>query len=283
MWITKELGLSGFRLDAVQHFSQNFTNEWIEHLRSECGNDIFFVGEFWVGDVETMKAWIANLNHHFSLFDSPLLNNFSQISTTEEADLRQVFDGTLVRDMPTNAVTVVMNHDTQPGQTVETPVTGWFKPLAYALILLRNEGYPCVFFGDMYGMGGKDPEGPSCGGKLADLIMARNLYAYGEQEDYFSEKNCIGFVRLGTWDRRFGLAVVMSNSGPGEIKMKVGEMHKGERWTDVLGWEDGEVVIDEEGCGLFKCPGVSVSVWVNAEAEGRDRFPTEFEGKMYEG
>lgn len=280
VWIVKELGLSGFRLDAVQHFSQRFTNELIAHVRSEC-RDIFFVGEFWIGDVDTLKKWLGDMEHQMSLYDTPLLNNFSQISTTEEADLRQVFDGTLVKESPMNAVTVVMNHDTQPGQTVATPVTGWFKPLGYSFILLRQDGYPCVFYGDLYGMKGEHPEEPSCGGKLSDLVLARSLYAYGEQEDYFTEKNCVGWVRRGTWDHRFGLACVMSNSGPGQIRMRVGEMHKGEKWTDVLGWEEGEVVIDDEGYGLFKCPGVSVSIWVNSEAEGRDRFPTNFDANIY--
>lgn len=31
-------------------------------------------------------------------------------------------------------------HDTQPGQALEAPIEGFFKPLAYALILLRAEG-----------------------------------------------------------------------------------------------------------------------------------------------
>jgi alpha-amylase len=44
VWITKELGLKGFRLDAVQHFSERFTNDWIDVVREECGNDIFMVG-----------------------------------------------------------------------------------------------------------------------------------------------------------------------------------------------------------------------------------------------
>ena len=44
VWITKELGLKGFRLDAVQHFSSRFTNEWIKNLREQCGDDIFVVG-----------------------------------------------------------------------------------------------------------------------------------------------------------------------------------------------------------------------------------------------
>jgi alpha-amylase len=64
----------------------------------------------------------------------------------------------------------------------------------------------------------------------------------------------------------------MSNTGPSEKRMFVGEMHAGEKWTDVLGWESGTVEIGDDGFGMFPCPGVSCAVWVNSEAEGRDRF-----------
>ena len=168
-----------------------------------------------------------------------------------------------------------MNHDTQPHQALEAPIEPFFKPLAYALILLRASGYPCLFYGDIYGI---DPKGtsqsfpPACGGALPNLALARKLYAYGEQQDYFDYATCIGWVRLGTWDRKWGCAVVLSNAGPGEKRMWVGEMHAGEVWTDVLGWEKGEVKIGEDGFGVFTCPGVSLSVWVNKDAEGRDKF-----------
>ncbi|KAF2442633.1 glycoside hydrolase family 13 protein [Karstenula rhodostoma CBS 690.94] len=281
-WITKEVGLSGFRLDAVQHFSERFTNEWVDNLRDECGHDIFIVGEFWNGDVDQMIPWLEEMHHRFSLYDAPLVYNFSTISTSTGADLRKVFDDTLVQRFPEKAVTVVMNHDTQPGSTVETHIEGWFKPLAYSLILLREQGYPCVFYGDMYGMQGDRAEPPSCGGKLADLVLARKLYAYGSQDDYYDDPNCIGWVRRGTWDHPAGMAVVMSNEGPGEIKMAVGDMHKGQIWTDVLGWEEGEVKIDEEGYGLFPCPGISVSVWVRKDAKGRDQFPVNLDSNIYE-
>jgi alpha-amylase len=281
VWITKELGLSGFRLDAVQHFSRRFTNEWIAHVRSQCGEDIFIVGEFWVPDVEKMVDWLDGVEHDFLLYDSPLVWNFSNLSKTEDADLRTVFDESLVQKRPLSAVTLVMNHDTQLGQTVETPIEGFFKPLAYALILLRREGYPCVFYGDMYGMKGEYPEPPACGGKLADLTLARKLYAYGDQEDYWDDAHCIGFVRRGTWDKPAGLACVMSNTKPGQIRMAVGDMHNGEVWTDVLGWSTDEVTIDEEGYGTFMCPGVSMSVWVRKDAEGRERFPVEFDDNIY--
>lgn len=281
VWITKELGLKGFRLDAVQHFSGRFTNEWVDNLREQCGDDIFIVGEFWTGNVKDMTDWLAQQDHKFSLYDSPLLNNFAQLSKTEEADLRKVFDDTLVQSLPISAVTVVTNHDTQPGQTMETPIEGFFVPIAYSLILLRQEGYPCPFFGDLYGLQKPHQTPPACGGKLADMVLARKLYAYGDQEDYWDDPNCIGFVRRGTWDRPAGLACVMSNKGPGEIRMAVGDMHKGQKWTDLLGWEQGEVEIDDEGYGVFKCSGTSVSIWVRSDAEGRDKFPTKFDADFY--
>lgn len=117
--------------------------------------------------------------------------------------MRKVFDGTLTSKEPTKSVTVVGNHDTQKGQTVETLIegaltihsclvlladrrghsgcfAGFFKPLAHALILLRVDGYPAIFYGDLFGTKGDNAEPPSCGGQLADIILARTLFSYGE-------------------------------------------------------------------------------------------------------
>ncbi len=155
---------------------------------------------------------------------------------------------------------------------METPMNGFFVPLAYALILLRADGYPCVFYGDLYGIQGEHASPPSCDGKLADLVLARKLYAYGKQDDYFDAPNCIAWARRGTWDKPNGLVVVMSNTVANEKRVLVGQIHKGEIWTDLLGWGLGKVEIDEQGYGLFPCPRASVAVWVNHGAEGRDRF-----------
>lgn len=277
IWVAKELNLSGFRFDACQHFSERFTNEFVAALEKEFGKKSkFLVGEFMTTEVQKMLEYLDDMHHHYSLFDIPLLTNFSNISTSEDADLRKVFDGTLVQERPQNAVTVVMNHDTQPGQTVATKIEGFFKPLAYSLILLRKGGYPCVFYGDLYGMKGENPEPPACDGKLPDMILARKLYAYGDQEDYWDNPNCIGFVRRGTKDHPHGLACVMSNAKNSEIKMAIGEEHKGEVWTDVLGWQTDEVKIGDDGYAMFPCPGTSVSIWVKKDAPGREDF-----GKLY--
>lgn len=294
IWVTKELGLKGFRLDAVNHFSETFTNEWITALRKECG-DIFIVGEAWEGSTEKLVQWLEAMDHRFTLYDAPLLYNFARIAGAEKADLRKVFDGSLVQTKPLNAVTVVANHDTQPGQALDTPIAPFFKPLAYALILLRPSGYPCVFYGDLYGLlpsedsTPEEVQDPSCSGMLPTLIKARQLYAYGPCDDYFSDDpNCIGWVRRGAWDRPEGsCAVVMSNAAASEKRMFVGEEHIGTTWTDVLGWaREGdkakEVTIGQDGFGVFTCGETSMSVFVKKDAPGRDQFPVEFDTKIYQ-
>lgn len=76
----------------------------------------------------------------------------------------------------------------------QTPVASSFKLLAYALILLRKEGLPSVFYGDLYGVRANvdRPMIPECDGKLPILTQARKNFAYGEQDDYFDKPNCIG-------------------------------------------------------------------------------------------
>jgi alpha-amylase len=82
------------------------------------------------------------------------------------------------------------------------------------------------------------------------------------------------------WDRPAGCAVVLSNVEMGEVRMFFGELHKGEKWTDVLGWEQAEVEIGEDGFGVFTVGGCSASVWVRHDAKGRDKFG-KFDNQIY--
>lgn len=80
----------------------------------------------------------------------------------------------------------------------------------------------------------------------------------------------IGFIRYGNRRHPSGLACIMSNAGPSQKRMFVGQQHAGEQWTDILEWHSGTVTIDRRGYGIFPVSKVSVSVWVNARAEGRE-------------
>ncbi|RMZ76356.1 hypothetical protein DV738_g4969, partial [Chaetothyriales sp. CBS 135597] len=284
VWVAKELGLKGFRFDAIKHYSETYLRDFLHSLDQEgaAASDGWFL--FWKTSLPGLTDYLSKMDHKFSLFDAPLVENFHRISTGNAADLRQVFDNTLTQAEPYNSVTLVMNHDTQPGQALQLDVADWFVPLAYAFILLRQSGYPCVFYGDLYGLKGGVPDNwrpPTAQGKIPDMALARKLYAYGEQNDYFDNPNVIGWVRRGTWDRPDGLAVVLSNTGDSEKRMFVGEEHKGEKWTDILGWEQREIEIGDDGFGVFPVGSVSVRVYADKNAKGRNLFG-KFNDKIYE-
>ena len=156
------------------------------------------------------------------------------------------------------------NHDTQPGQALCSFVQGWFKPLAYACILFRQDGLPCVFYGDYYGLPAHNIAPMQ---DLKKMIKIREKYAYGEQKDYFDHENIIGWVRMG--DEAFensGIAVVLSD-GPGGIKrMLIGKKFAGAEFKDVTGKCPENIIIDNEGWGDFRVDGGSVSTWVRRAA-----------------
>lgn len=115
VWIGTELKLKGFRFDAIKHFSEQFLLEFIRHLDETVGEGWFMVGEFWKTSLPDMTTYLEKMQHKFSLFDAPLVYNFSRISQGDKADLRQVFDETLVQVEPYNAVvSTVANHVARP-------------------------------------------------------------------------------------------------------------------------------------------------------------------------
>ncbi len=156
------------------------------------------------------------------------------------------------------------NHDTQHGQALQSTVEDWFKPLAYALILLRKEGVPCVFYSDYYG---NPPQGRPMVPNLGKLIKARRWYAYGEQTDYFDDDHIVGWSRRGDIEHEWsGMAVVMSDKDAGSIAMDMGPSFAGEAFYDITGRCSDPVIIDENGTGAFPTEGRSVSIWVRRHA-----------------
>jgi alpha-amylase len=104
VWLSRQITLKGVRFDAVKHFSEEFLRKFIVAMDEEHGEGWFFVGEFWKDELADMTRYLARMGKKFSLFDAPLVYNFSKLSKTEDADLRTVFDETLVKIEPVNAV-----------------------------------------------------------------------------------------------------------------------------------------------------------------------------------
>ncbi|NHN32080.1 alpha-amylase [Paenibacillus agricola] len=261
-WLAETLQCNGFRLDAIKHINHEFVKDFVTEVVKERGEDFYVVGEFWNSKPGACQEFLESVEGKLSLFDVCLHYNFMEAAQAgKKFDLTTIFNDSLVATHPLNAVTFVDNHDSQPGQSLESWVGDWFKQSAYSLILLRQDGYPCVFYGDYYGIGGEH----SIEGKKAaidPLLYARYHKAYGEQEDYFDHPNTIGWVRRGVDDiERSGCAVVIANGDDGEKRMHVGEHHAGEVWVDFTNTRDDKITIEEDGFATFPAKGGSVSVW----------------------
>ncbi|MCZ4058143.1 alpha-amylase [Pantoea sp. LMR881] len=272
-WMMQQLPCSGFRLDAVKHIPAWFYKSWIDHIQEVAKEPMFIVAEYWSHEIDKLQQYIHQVEGKTMLFDAPLHMNFHYASQQgSDYDLSQIFADSLVVADPWHAVTIVANHDTQPLQSLEAPVEAWFKPLAYALILLREQGVPTVFYPDLFGASYEDEGGDGEVYKidmpvipeLEGLIRARQLYGWGMQTDYFDHPNCVAFSRSGT-EEHPGCVVIMSNGDEGEKTVGMGDGYAGKSWRDYLGHREEIITADEDGNAVFICNGGSVSVWVLAE------------------
>lgn len=264
-WYLDTTNVDGFRLDAIKHISSWFFPQWINELERHAGKDLFMVGEYWYNDVNTLHWYVDAVAGKMSVFDVPLHYNFHYASKSGgNYDMRRILDGTMMQQRPTHAVTFVENHDSQPLQALESVVEPWFKPLAYAIILLRREGYPCVFHADYYGAEYEDRGYkiymPSHRWLIDKFLYARQNYAYGPQYDYFDHWNTIGWTRLGDANHPQAMAVIMSDGAEGSKWMEVGKPNA--KFIDLTEHIKEPVYTNEWGWGEFRCQGGSVSVWV---------------------
>ncbi|MBW4691820.1 MAG: alpha-amylase [Lyngbya sp. HA4199-MV5] len=264
-WYLDTTGVDGFRLDAVKHISSWFYVDWLQAMRDHVKRDLTVIGEYWSADIASLHWYLGNTGGCMSLFDVPLHFNFSRASKAGDTyDMRQIFDGTLMQQQPALAVTFVENHDSQPLQALESVVESWFKPLAYALILLRQEGYPCVFYADYYGAHyvdrGYEIWLDTHRWLLDKFLYARQHAAYGAQYDYFDHPNLIGWTRLGDKAHPGAIAVVMSNGAGGSKWMEVGKPNT--TFTDLTEHIKTPIQTNADGWGAFACSGGSVSVWL---------------------
>nr|VFK33571.1 MAG: alpha-amylase [Candidatus Kentron sp. MB]VFK76695.1 MAG: alpha-amylase [Candidatus Kentron sp. MB] len=266
-WFTEQTDIDGFRIDAAKHTRFTFFNGWLDHLRGITRKPLFTVGEYHDYELGNLQRYINETGGRISLFDFPLQNKFHLASRHGGGfPMSQILDGTLTQANPTLSVPFVENHDTQPGRgSFAHPVEPWFKPLAYALILLRQEGYPCIFHPDYYGAEytGQDNNHVTLFSHkflLDRFLDARINHAYGPQYDWFDHDNVIGWTRLGDNEHPKAMAVVMSDGPEGNKWMNVARPNA--LFHDITGHIGDAVRCNADGWGDFGCRGGSVSVWV---------------------
>ncbi|KIP05839.1 glycoside hydrolase family 13 protein [Phlebiopsis gigantea 11061_1 CR5-6] len=267
-WVLETTGAMGFRLDAIKHMDRRFLLTFLKTARQLPGREnMFAVAEYWSAELSKIKPYIRTFEGLVSFFDVPLHYNFHNASKAgSKYDLRTIFNNTITQIRPSDAVTFVDNHDTQIGQTLESWVYSNFKLQAYALILLRKDGHPCAFYGDLYP--NEECYDATVSEGLKALLRARKNSAYGTQRDYPHEKNCIGFVREGDGSHA-GCAVLVSNADDADgassehnVRMNLGKGSAGKSYCSVFEGRTGNIDVDADGWGVFSCPFGGLEVWV---------------------
>lgn len=223
LWFLNETNVDGFRLDAIKHIRSSFYKRWLKGLKDSTDKELFTVGEYFSTNIDSLLNYLNYNNQVDSLFDVPLHDHFKIASESGgNYDMSKIFEDTLVDRRPSRVVTFVDNHDTEPGQSLESWIMDWFKPLAYAMIMLRCDGIPCIFYGDYYGI----PEKNIAPMKefLDKIMLTRKYLAYGNQRDYLDNPNIIGWTLEGDYYHQdSGLAVILSDSDGGSKQMNVGK------------------------------------------------------------
>ncbi len=273
-WVLEATGIDGFRIDAAKHMSSHFLRDLMAELpKDQADQPRFAVAEYAVDDATAICDFIRDTEGLVHAFDFPLHYRFAAAAREGEAyDLRDLFRDTMVSECPELAVTFVDNHDTEPTQGGGNFVGGIFKGSAYASILLRREGLPCVFIGDLDGRAPEaaDPEKnqpevhgmDEHGDLLRQLIRLRQRYNFGDQHDTFEDANRIAWLRTGDEDHPEAMVVVVSN-GPAE-PVDLDVFRPETVFTNALDPQQ-TVTTDDRGHGRFGGPEDGFAVWVTGD------------------
>ena len=249
-WLTTKLNLDGYRLDAVKHIQTDFLNSWLDNVKGSR----FAVGEAWFANLDNLKSYSASTGGRLSLFDAPLHYTFKAMSDGNGAwDMRGLeFAGFTESNGPLS-VSFVDNHDTDTPGGLYSPVSN-LKMLAYAYILTREKGYPCVFYKDYYEYG--------LGAQIKTLNLLRQAHAYGAGYEYTSQDDADVYAYSRAGDASHTGLLVLLDDGSNNATKGLTTPFKNATLTDLTGNTAGTVTTDANGYGVFAVNSASYAVWV---------------------
>ncbi|WP_167856759.1 alpha-amylase [Hymenobacter aquaticus] len=252
-WITTKLSLDGYRLDATKHIYTPYLNQWLDAVKGTSGR--FAVSEAWFRNLGDLNNYAAATGGRTSLFDVPLHYTFQDMSNGNGSwDMRGLQFAGFTEANGALSVSFVDNHDTdQQGGALYSPVTN-LKMLAYAYILTRAKGYPCVFYRDFYEYG--------LGTQIKKLMAIRKANAYGAANEYtaVNDADVYAYSRAGD-STHPGLLMMLNDGSTGRSKT-ITTPFKSATLTDKTGNSTATVTTNSAGTGTFPVNARSYSVWV---------------------
>jgi hypothetical protein len=289
-WQWSNVGIRGFRMDAVKHFSYQFTSDVLNSMHSSGYDPGLVVGEFYDGNPWSLKYWIDQVNAGLTsatkasinprLFDFSLRWTLKAACDSYGADVRDIFYSSMVDAAgvsPLNAVTFVGNHDFRvAGQYIENdPI------LAYAYILTNNQiGIPTVFYPDYYYVSGYPNTGMK--NQINKLMQVHKDYIFGATaRDYLSRYSTPYYEHTNNGDyysttlvyqimqTPSGCDVITAINFAGVpldvtigINMSNSSLHDGVTFSDKIGNSPDGYTTLSGGRLQLKLPARSYAVWV---------------------
>jgi hypothetical protein len=161
-WNWTNVGIRGFRMDAVKHFPASLVSNLLNDLNAKGINPGMVVGESFDGNPSVLKGWIDAVYSGMNtaarnaikvrIFDFDLRYALKEICDFG-ADARNVYTRGVVNaanGSGLNVVSFLNNHDFRDASGGNSLIQNNVM-LGYAYILTDNRvGLPCVFYPDYY-------------------------------------------------------------------------------------------------------------------------------------
>lgn len=196
-FLLDDLGYSGFRYDMVKGFAGAHVADY-----NRAANVAYSVGEYFDGNVTSVKKWIDSAEQQSAAFDFPF--RYTVRDAINNGDWSKLASkSTLVGDEAYRryAVTFVENHDTQYRSATEQNDPIRKDTLAANAYLLAMPGTPCVFL----------PHWQAYKRDIKAMIDARHLAGITSTSTYSAYRTTAAYYAETTQGTRGKLLAVLGS------------------------------------------------------------------------
>lgn len=193
-WLWEDVGIRGYRMDAVKHFDPNFLGTAFSGLQAAGHQPTIAVGEFFDSNAGTLKGWVDAANAGsggttVQVFDFALRDALKRACEDDSSfDVRDVFGSGIVDGAGGTGfrtVTFMNNHDFRTnGEYAKGDLL-----LGYVYLFTNNKvGLPCVFYPDYYGVDLGYYQPPALQSQINALMGIHSTYIAGSpQIEYLNQ------------------------------------------------------------------------------------------------
>ena len=193
-WLWSDVGIRGYRMDAVKHFPPGFIGTAFSGLQSSGYQPTVAVGEFFDSNPFTLKNWVDAANAGsggttIQVFDFALRDALkSACEDVNNFDVRNVFESGVVDGAGSTGfrvVTFLNNHDFRTnGEYAKGDLL-----LGYVYLLTNNQvGFPCVFYPDYFGVDLGYYQPPALKTQIDALMALHATYIVGAPQIEYLNK-----------------------------------------------------------------------------------------------